>query len=171
MGQKIESNQVDRWDCWVEDDSLIGGKYLGEGRPIYSSFSQVELEQEEMLVLQKHFGITPKREWHCDAGCNQLEDHLILGQLITYLIDTVGGVVDFYGALIPSLPEDMGRRGFWHYDWSDIEPYFEEMIRGMPGKIVSVPYDAGEGRTWVSHYAEVEFMKAWLKHPRFHMVK
>jgi len=172
---KVQSNGTDRWDFWVNNDSLIGGQYQGEGRPIYSHFSRLSLEPHERIIFQEEFGFTPEWEWHSDAGCNKQEDHQILGQWITWLTNHLGGIVDFYGALLPPLPESM-YKGFWLWEeasWSDIAPYFEPMVGEIPGKIISIPYLCGEAesRTWVHHVADVEFMKAWLKHPRFHLVK
>ena len=60
---------------------------------------------------------------------------------------------------------------FWEMPWSAFAEAFDEWMKPMPGKIHGIEYEVGNGRTWVSHYADVEFFRAWLKHENFHMIK
>ncbi len=46
-----------------------------------------------------------------------------------------------------------------------------QMVDGMPGRIVEHLYPTARGTTWATHTADVAFMRAWLRHPRFHTIK
>lgn len=44
-------------------------------------------------------------------------------------------------------------------------------VAAMPGNIYETNYITANGRRWVSHIVDIEFLQAWMKHPNFHMVK
>jgi hypothetical protein len=41
----------------------------------------------------------------------------------------------------------------------------------MPGRIIEIPYETASGDEWLFHVVDPEFMRAWLTHPDFHMIK
>jgi hypothetical protein len=47
------------------------------------------------------------------------------------------------------------------------------MVKEMPGTIIGVidPSQIGQPRHWPSHVADATFLRAWLAHPDFHMIK
>ncbi|WP_429227545.1 DUF6368 family protein [Inquilinus ginsengisoli] len=42
---------------------------------------------------------------------------------------------------------------------------------GLPGKVIAIPYELGNGRVWGRHVGDTTFLRAWLGHPDFHMIK
>ncbi|WP_420716431.1 DUF6368 family protein [Streptomyces sp. H27-H1] len=41
----------------------------------------------------------------------------------------------------------------------------------LPGRLAEVSYGTGGGGRWLRYAGDVEFPKAWLHHPNFHLVK
>ena len=162
------------WDFHVYDTISIGGSYTGVGEPFgLGILPYSELETGEASHLKAAFGFWPKQELQIVAFCNGRTDHQILGQLTLHLAEKYNGVIDFNGALDP--PIDLLPFSFdadyWQRNWSEFELAFEEWMKDMPGKIVGIEYEVGNGRKWVSHKANLEFFRAWLQHPQFRMIK
>jgi len=44
-------------------------------------------------------------------------------------------------------------------------------VATMPGTIYGIEYITANGRRWVSHIVDREFLQAWMNHPNFYMVK
>ena len=40
----------------------------------------------------------------------------------------------------------------------------------MPGQVFDMYYTVA-GDRWVSHMVDTTFLRAWLQHPNFHMIK
>lgn len=98
-----------------------------------------------------------------------------MGELALYLARTKGGVIDFGGALIAaSVWRSEGpSKLLWIFEranWADISEPCEQFLGSLPGRVVGIPYRTANGRTWVTHMCDVEFLEAWLKHPDFHMI-
>jgi hypothetical protein len=54
------------------------------------------------------------------------------------------------------------------------EPSFEEIsafVQGMPGKVYEIYYETARETQWVYHIVDTTFLRAWLNHPHFHMIK
>ncbi|MFD9545274.1 DUF6368 family protein [Streptomyces sp. NPDC060022] len=43
-------------------------------------------------------------------------------------------------------------------------------MESLPGRVEEVSYDTGGGERWLRHVGDVEFLKAWLQYPGFHLV-
>lgn len=158
-------------DFWVCDTGPAGGGYAGAGRP-FAVFTGLQPDRvpEEIAQVAGTFGFMPVDEIVVVAFCNSDDDHRILGELCLWLVEQFGGVVNFDGALWPSLPPE-SEIDILHCDWRQVEPHFRRMVEGMPGRVASVWYELQDGRQWVIHVGDTDFMRAWLEHPRFRMVK
>ena len=156
---------------WVCDTISIGGTYSSEGRP-FAVFTglQPDWEPEQLPQVAGTFGFTPVDEILIVAFCNSDEDHRILGELSVRLLGRFGGLVSFGGALWPPIPPEAGI-DILYADWRQVEPHFRRMVEALPGKVVGLKYEPQPGREWVVHVADVAFLRAWLGHPRFRMVK
>lgn len=54
------------------------------------------------------------------------------------------------------------------------EPSLEEIsayVQEMPGRVYEVHYETGRGTRWVYHIVDRTFLRAWMNHPNFYMVK
>lgn len=54
------------------------------------------------------------------------------------------------------------------------EPSLEEIsafVQGMPGKVYEIYYETARKTQWVYHIVDTTFMRAWLNHPHFYMIK
>lgn len=161
-------------EFWVRDSRSLGGSYRGPGRPFAIDRAGPEAGNEDepllMDVVSGEFGFTPQDQLIVNAFCNRAQDHRILGELCLHLIGLFGGVVDFAGALSPELPPGSGIDPVFG-EWSELEPHFDRMVAGLPGRVVGSPWESDSGDLWVSHIADSTFLRAWLDHPRFYMVK
>jgi Family of unknown function (DUF6368) len=129
--------------------------------------------------IAAYFGLQPRSRIFLDLGCNEARDHRILGELAIYFARTLSGVIDFNGALMIT-PTFEGREGamewlssFEQSNWSEFSKLIgrSQWMGGMPGRILSIPYETANGHTWTNHVCDKDFMAAWLEHPSFHMIK
>lgn len=112
-------------------------------------------EDRQEILLRTAFLV---RSWYSLVSpTNGRAQHGQLGRACLSVARVAQGMIDFGGALLPPLP--------------DIEPFFSEMVRGIPGIVLTLPCQTANGRTWATHVCDVPFMEAWLIHPRFHMIK
>jgi hypothetical protein len=156
---------------WVCNTRLIGGGYADGSRPFaVETGLQPDWEPGQLAELSAAFGIAPRDEVVVIAFCNDDEDHRILGELCLRLAKRFGGVVSFGGALWPPVPAEAGI-DILDADWRAVEPYFRRMVAGLPGRVVGLRYEPQPGREWVVHVADPAFLRAWLDHPSFRMVK
>ena len=44
-------------------------------------------------------------------------------------------------------------------------------VHSLPGKIYEFHYMTANNEPWVSHVVDITFLRAWLEHPHFHMIK
>ena len=49
----------------------------------------------------------------------------------------------------------------------DISAY----VHSMPGNVYEIYYETGRHTRWVFHIVDTTFLRAWMDHPRFHMIK
>jgi Family of unknown function (DUF6368) len=169
---------------WVETTKPIGGTYKGEGRPLYLDWFIGEAypgEDEDTPgwrdQVETHFGFQPCSTLSLSMGRNDIEDHRILGELALYLARTLNGVIDFEGPFM-IFPRFESREAahewfsfYWQSDWSNFSDQTDQWMHKMPCHVLGIPYQTVNGRTWISHICDVDFMAAWLKHPNFYMTK
>jgi hypothetical protein len=101
------------------------------------------------------------------AARNLKASHRVLAELCLAVAERFGGIIDFGGALHPRRYDLYSIEA----DWDTVRPHADKMLAGMPGKLVALPYQTARDTTWVSHYGDAAFLRAWLTHPRFHMIK
>jgi hypothetical protein len=46
-----------------------------------------------------------------------------------------------------------------------------ELLKGIPGCVIALEYQVDDQRTWASHIGDSQFLKGWMKHPEFHVIK
>lgn len=54
------------------------------------------------------------------------------------------------------------------------KPSLEEIsayVHGMTGRVYEVYYETGRKTRWVFHIVDTTFLRAWMDHPHFHMIK
>ena len=54
------------------------------------------------------------------------------------------------------------------------EPSLEDIsayVHSMPGNVYEIYYETGRKARWVFHIVDTTFLRAWMDHPRFHMIK
>src|SRR4051812_18521237 len=151
----------------------LGGTYTSAyGRPFAVGLEEPTIEATNPQPLADTFGFLPQQEITLDAFANRPEDHRILGLLTVTLAERFHGIIDFGGALFPKLPSQIYDDGwFWQATWDEVAPYSHDLINTFPGVVVELAYETGTGRTWVYHVADNTFLRAWLAHPDFRMIK
>jgi len=160
------SNLVEWDDFWIRERPLF--VWFG---PEFSD-DLTEYVDEGVAAL---LGWRPQDILGFAAMCNDLEDHRILGDLALQFARRFGGVVDFHGALSPPIQgelEDLWRKQrLFSADWRVWEPYFDEMMEGVCGRLITSPYVTANGREWARHIGDPDFLEWWLRQPNFRMIK
>ncbi len=159
--------------------AIHGKDFSVGGRPFsywFGSEDEIELSAYGEDGFREAVGWTVGDCAGLSAHCNGKEDHRLLGELSLDIAEHVEGLIDFTGPLSPPLEGKMERlfrerllEG--RMEWIEWEPHVTSMVAGLPGRLYCVPYLTAKGRTWAYHVADAEFMRAWLEHPHFHMVK
>lgn len=168
------------FEAAITTTTLIGGSYTGEERQFDVQWAaephtNQAFDEQWKRKITETFGLNPASIIYFGAWRNKRYDHQVLAELALHFARTYSGVIDFDGALIPWSGLSEGQRRdptrVVNADWDDIATSLERSLQGLPGRIVAVPYDTGNGRRWATHIADVDFMDAWLSHPDFHMIK
>lgn len=121
--------------------------------------------------IQAAFGCMPIGGLQIDMVCSGSEQHKVLGAVTLTVAKSVGGLIDFLGAIRPANLPSASLALLSPMDWAPFAEPFAQFAQDMPGKIISLPYTLHTGQTWVSHVCDCAFMSAWLERPDFHMVK
>lgn len=176
------------WKFWVKDVQLIGllddcreahpfglatpsmefkweQDFLNEEDGSVDADIWIELQEEREQWLQ-HLGFIPEQNITIYAGCNHPIDHRILGQLVLLLAERYDGIINLEGALYP--PDEPGRDLF-DVTIEEVEQYVKELP--LPGRIFHMYYSTGRNTRWLYHLVDADFLRAWLQHPQFHMIK
>lgn len=138
-------------DLHVVSTRGIGGTFQArtpeDSRPFGMSRSDLDPEEETAApALSHHFGVQPCSRVDVYAFCNAAIDHRILGEIALYLaLENRGSVVSFGGDL--SAHERVG------------------------GTLVSIGYETVSATTALASYGDVEFLRRWLLHGDFHLIK
>lgn len=113
------------------------------------------------------FGIRPVSELSFDAYVRWREAHQALGELTLHLSQRLGGLISYADMLWPwwELPRDDPRLQLRR--WADVKPHFDALIATMPGRIVELRIEPDVDIAY--HVADVDFARAWLSSPNFHM--
>ena len=143
----LVTSAVDGELFWVNGTLGIGGAYQGEPRPFCLGVDEAkEYESEELVEIERRFGLRPETDVSFGAMCNGPEDHKILCELSIAVAERSGGVIDFGGEL--TLPKS-----------------------ALEGHVEEIPYIGADGNKYVCHMGDSSFARAWLQCKYFHMVK
>lgn len=126
---------------------------------------QVELREEREQFV-RHFGSVPEQRLNIDADCSRPLNHRILGQLALLLAERYDGIIDLDGALYPPLKPGQNRRDV---TVEEVEQYVKEL--SLPGRIFHMYYITVRNTICIYHLVDPDFLRAWLQHPHFHMIK
>jgi hypothetical protein len=161
---------------FVRTTAAVGGSYerepWEEDWPFEVSVAERADESTDEVdrfrnLIEDAFGVRPGDSIRLSAWRNGDGPHRILGELCLAFAERFGGIISFGGALEPRRYDLYGIEA----DWADVAPYSDAMLAGMPGKLLAVPYRTARDTDWVSHFGDSTFMRAWLSHPGFHMIK
>ncbi len=139
------------YSFWLKDDVFPETVsnclfYLAKDNP--SDVAEDDMRQQ----LIEKLGYIPQRAISLGSGCNQDSD------LDSPFKKIAADMHDKFGSLLP--PHS--------------EPSFEEIsafVQGMPGKVYEIYYETARETQWVYHIVDTTFLRAWLNHPHFHMIK
>jgi hypothetical protein len=101
-------------------------------------------EDDKKEILRARLGFVPEQLILVSAMCNQLLDHRLLAHFLIEMAEKFGANLVDMGGEIEDRPD-------------------------LPGKVIESPSEEHPG--FVPIIVDVEFLKNWLNHPRFHMIK
>lgn len=146
------SDKVDGNDFWVINTESINGTVLvTEGRSFGIEKHKIDADyyeytKEEILMIRDKVRFNPVFDLGIYAMSNREIDHKILGEITLYLAEKFNGLIDFGGNL-------------------------SIRTANMKGEVWEIPYETSVGMTEIYHVADVDFMKEWLNHQDFRMIK
>lgn len=151
----LVASEVEGSDFRVKDTRPINGSYNGQGRPFLSTLDDllpgyIDYIPEDISAVSSHFASEAKAEISFAAMCNQPEDHRILGELCLHTANAFNGIVNFNGGLYFGVYRDRAKRS--------------SVLRSLATKDDYLSTD-------LSDYGTTDFLRAWLSHPDFRMVK
>ena len=136
-------------DFWV--DSTKFPKLNAQGSNCQFSFHFDNklnfMDEDEMLEIEIVLGFTVQSQVSISAGCNQVGDHNVLGELALEIAKILNGLIDFHG---------------------DLNIYKKGITEELEGQVYAIEYNEGMAEC---HIIDSEFMSHWLKHPNFRMIK
>jgi len=140
-------------DFWVDGRPFI----LGVGPE-----SEAQLTEIAQSGLAAVLGWLPRDVVSFAAMSKGDQDHRLLAELCSGLAEREGGVIDFGGWLSigPTLDE-----------WVQSEPVRVENPAGMSGVLFAMSYQTVAGAFATTHYGDATFVRSWMQHPGFYMVK
>jgi hypothetical protein len=152
----------------------IEGRFTGDGLPILFSartcvatvLADYRRRHEQVIST---FGFVPAATVWLAANVNGPASHRVLGELCLWVAERFGGIINFGGALLKGWKPRSDRNEDWC--WEAARPHAEAFLSSLPGKVIAQTYTTARGPTWASHVADATFMRAWLDHPEFFMIK
>jgi hypothetical protein len=126
-----------------------------------------------MAFYRTNLGFIPEAQLWVTAECKGSMENRILGRLILHLAEQFGGIINLNGAITSpytgTVVNDEGYRVV-NYSWHSLEDV-SAFVHTIPGQVFEHFYTTWGGEPWVSHYVDLEFFRAWLEHPHFHLIK
>jgi hypothetical protein len=133
-------------------------------------------DDSTVLYVEQEFGFWPEAEAELWSGFNGVIGHRYIAEVAVEIAYRFQGIIDFGGPLLPPLSPELYKE--WHNrKWSEVEVYSAQMLKKIPGRIVTIPYETESkhstvnSREWVRHLSDATFLQSWLKHPNFHLIK
>ncbi|WP_150234514.1 DUF6368 family protein [Streptomyces filamentosus] len=159
----VEAKAGGTLDFWVEDGSVVGFPVpdpTGVGVFFLTEDQETPGEDEDYSALSR----PPVQGLVLGAGCSGPANHRLLGHLALALARRLEALVDFDGVLGSSA-------SCGDTDEGASPDRARALVAVLPGRVVEVPYETGDGGRGVRHVGDAEFLAAWLRHPDFHLVK
>jgi hypothetical protein len=169
--------------AFIPDDHDADVWYLGDpaaieapeeaftGCPIDLSRCPWRVGDKNQGQLAELIGYEPAEMLVASAACNQRGDHLMLGHLCLGLARRFNAFVHFNGMLnlvtLPASPEITLTK----QEADDAMALQAERIRRLPGSVFGLRYRIQTGRYGILHVGDATFLAAWVRHPRFRMIK
>jgi Family of unknown function (DUF6368) len=144
---------------------IDGGDFSIDGCSFWLTFDEDypgEFEDLAAEGLSTILGWKPRGVVGFGANCNGDRDHELLAELCIRFAERLGGIIDFGGPL---------RIG---PDLSGATPVSARRIEspeGLPGVLYATSYEIRPGRCGTCHYGDATFLRGFLRHPSFRMVK
>jgi hypothetical protein len=143
---------------WLTPAGDDGWRTPSGGGPITVDVGARESEDaDEATGLRRALGYLPGTEIVLAAAVNGPDDHRFLAELAVATARRYDGVIDLDGLLPAGGP-----------DWKERS---RATIRALPGRWHEIPYRTAWGTAAAYHVVDPDLLAAWLKHPRFGMVK
>jgi hypothetical protein len=153
----------------IRSTRTIAGTYHGEERSFWFDWQIDDHEDPPgwRQQIEETFRVRPQGRLSVTAGMNRPADHRVLGEVVLQLALLLEGVIDFDGALLP-----LASPAWTHpMSWPEVSSSVHELLKGVPGCVIALEYEVNDQRTWACHVGDSQFLKGWLKHPDFHMIK
>lgn len=145
----------------IDGDSF----WLGDDHPFIVAFGEDypgELDELDDTGLPSLLGWRPQGILTFIAMCNGDRDHELLAELCIRFAEQLDGLIDFGGQL--RIGPDLGGA-------SPFPPRRIDGPEGLPGVLYAAAYPTARGPYATSHCSDAAFLRAFLHHPRFRMVK
>ncbi|MDT6985137.1 DUF6368 family protein [Streptomyces lusitanus] len=161
--EPVESGGGGDLDFWVRDGSAVGlpGWDPADGSVFFLT------EDDEVPAADEDYSAFPRppvRGLVLGAGCSGPAHHRMLGHLALALAERLNALIDFDGVLGYPAPRD-------DVDDGAALERARALVASLPGEVAEVGYDTAGGGRWFRHVGDVEFLRAWLRHPEFRLVK
>ncbi|MFE0757795.1 DUF6368 family protein [Inquilinus sp. NPDC058860] len=143
----------------------LGGSYEGPSLPFLIDPNSLDNESTDPAGVEAAFGRIPRDSVFLSAEVGGSSSHRILAELGLAIAERLDGIIAFCGLLLPF-------QGL--YDsrtWDEIQVAAAEYLAGLPGTVAVIPYEMAGGEIWGVHVGDVIFLRAWLGHPDFHLIK
>ena len=183
---------------WVTTTRPIGGNYVAQGKDGHRPFSlevclvaidDTDEDDEEnpdepsepisipgvsefreyfttpeIDAVRSAFGFRPLTWIGVGANCSSHDDHRILAELCAHLAERLGGAVDLGGRLYGHVPPDVVKQ--FHPAGPD---YLREQQQFVARATATLPGTLTQ--TNDRQFCDATFLRAWLAHPYFRMIK
>ncbi len=155
--EKDEVNGFRSWNYSVKLSKIIQREEIHKGcvfsmhiwngliTEVHGSY---KIEEDVLMQLQKQIGFRPYGHIQLDAACNGDIDHVLLGHMAFYLLENLGGYIDFGGVI---------------FDRKD-NPIYK-------GKLVDIWYQTTQGKYYYYQIADKDFLKNCIMDDNFRLLK
>jgi hypothetical protein len=127
---------------------------------------KVEYDALEKESIKRYLNDKPTAFITICSMCNQREDHFLLVALALEINKIVGGYINLNGAIISPLLKD-NKGNFIHHTKQDEQNY----VNAIEGAIYEISYIISESRNYYYHVVDRTWLKNWMEHIDFHLIK
>jgi Family of unknown function (DUF6368) len=165
----IDEKRENYYDFRFKKGKTLGLKLNENSCPFLLDIST---KKEELDALQKADFDTkikdnPVAFLSISAMCKSSDDHYLLAAFMLELQKILGGYIDLNGSIVPPLLRDKNGN-FIHHTHADEVNY----VQSIKGEIHEIHYEIETGgRTSYSHICNADWLKNWIQHVDFHLIK